>query len=218
VLGRAFIPVQRGYGQIRPTVVDNGGDPTGLVSAITWQTWGGQQAIGQGISDYVAENQIVAAGSEEPVTIVAFDLGTCRGQAAYLRVEWFYPQHGQGFEPNGMDICNWAQPGVGATAGTTPEGCPIPAHPPDPTVPTCYVTARSVNLRAAPSSSAALLGQIPESVRLSVLCLAQGEPVSGPYGTDTAWEKVTLGSTTGFVADAYVLKYGEYGAPTPPPC
>ena len=35
-----------GFGQIRPSKIFNGGDPTGLVSHITWTSWGGARASG----------------------------------------------------------------------------------------------------------------------------------------------------------------------------
>jgi len=96
----------QGFGEVRPATVFNGGDPTGLVMHITWSSWGGSTAIGTGTSDYVGPNQTVAGGTEEMVTIVAFDLGTCGGTLMYQAVEWYFPQHGQSFNPNQYeDIC-----------------------------------------------------------------------------------------------------------------
>jgi hypothetical protein len=86
-----------GFGQVRPAEVFNGGDPTGLINKITWQSWGGAIATGTGTSTYVGPNQSVAAGQPAPATIVAFDLGTCNGTYMYQAVEWFFPQHGQSF-------------------------------------------------------------------------------------------------------------------------
>jgi hypothetical protein len=86
-----------GFGQVRPAEVFNGGDPTGLVSKISWSSWGGATATGAGTSTYVAANQAVAAGTPQPATIVAFDLGTCHGKLMYQAVEWYFPQHGQAF-------------------------------------------------------------------------------------------------------------------------
>ena len=95
-----------GFGQVKPKEVYNGGDPTGLVISITWHTWGGAQAVGTGRSDYVGPNQIVAAGTIEPVRIVAFDLGTCNGRYMYEAVEWYFPQHGGSFDPSQFeDVC-----------------------------------------------------------------------------------------------------------------
>jgi hypothetical protein len=95
-----------GFGKVEPKEVFNGGDPTGLVNSITWHDWGKAQAVGTGRGFYVAPNQIVAAGKLEPVRIVAFDLGTCNGRYMYAAVEWYFPQHGQKFDPAQFeDVC-----------------------------------------------------------------------------------------------------------------
>ena len=83
-----------GFGKVAPREVFNGGDPTGLVTSITWHDWGKAQAVGTGRGFYVAPNQAVAAGKAEPVRIVAFDLGRCHGVRAYLRYKWWLPTHG----------------------------------------------------------------------------------------------------------------------------
>ena len=96
----------QGFGQVRPATVFNGGDPTGLVTGITWSSWGDSTATGTGTSDYVGPGQSVATGTQEPVTIVAFDLGTCDGKLMYQAVEWYFPQHNQAFNPNRYEnIC-----------------------------------------------------------------------------------------------------------------
>jgi hypothetical protein len=96
----------QGFGQVKPATVDNGGDPTGLVTAITWHSWGGSSATGTGTSDYVGPNQTVATGTQQPVTIVAFDLGDCGGRLMYRAVEWYFPQHRQSFNAHQYeDVC-----------------------------------------------------------------------------------------------------------------
>ncbi len=87
-----------GFGQVRPAGIYLGGDPTGDLTRILWQTWGGARAVGGGLSWYVAPNQSTAAGSEQPATVVAFDLGSCQGQRVYRAVEWYFPQHGGYFD------------------------------------------------------------------------------------------------------------------------
>jgi hypothetical protein len=95
-----------GFGKVLPKTVYNGGDPTGLVTSITWHDWGQSQAIGIGRSIYVAPNQAVAQGKIEPVRIVAFDLGTCNGRYMYAAVEWYFPQHKQAFDASQFeDAC-----------------------------------------------------------------------------------------------------------------
>jgi hypothetical protein len=95
-----------GFGQVKPPKIFNGGDPTGLVTGVTWSSWGGAQATGSGTSDYVGPNQSVAQGTEQSATVVAFKLGTCDGKLMYQAVEWYFPQHGQAFNPNQYEnIC-----------------------------------------------------------------------------------------------------------------
>jgi hypothetical protein len=102
-----------GFGQVKPSRIFNGGDPTGLVTGVVWSSWGGAQATGTGTADYVAPNQTVAQGTDESATVVAFDLGTCDGKLMYQAVEWYFPQHGQSFNPGTYEnIC------AGSYAGT----------------------------------------------------------------------------------------------------
>lgn len=96
----------RGFGQVKPAEIFNGGDPTGLVTHVVWRSWGGARAVATGISDYVGPNQTVAGGREEPVTVVAFKLGMCDGRTMYQAVEWYFPQHRQVFNQGRFeDIC-----------------------------------------------------------------------------------------------------------------
>jgi hypothetical protein len=87
----------QGFGQAEPSRIFNGGDPTGLVKHITWQSWGGPQAIGHGLAEYVGPNQSVATGTQKPATVVAFNLGTCDGKLMYQAVEWYFPGQHQSF-------------------------------------------------------------------------------------------------------------------------
>jgi hypothetical protein len=89
-----------GFGQVKPSKIFNGGDPTGLVTHVAWSSWGGAQAEATGISEYVGPNQSVAQGSEQTATVVAFNLGACDGKLMYQAVEWYFPQHGQTFNPD----------------------------------------------------------------------------------------------------------------------
>jgi hypothetical protein len=88
-----------GFGSVRPAEIFNGGDPTGLVTKITWQSWGGATATGTGTTTYVPANGPVADGRPETATVVAFNLGNCGGTYMYQAVEWYFPQHGQSFNP-----------------------------------------------------------------------------------------------------------------------
>jgi hypothetical protein len=101
-----FAQAGKGFGQVEPSEIFNGGDPTGLLTHVVWKTWGAPDAVGTATSDYVGPNQNVSAGTEEPATVVAFNLGTCAGKLMYQAVEWYFPQHGQVFNPNHYEnIC-----------------------------------------------------------------------------------------------------------------
>jgi len=97
----------KGFGLIKPAEIYNGGDPTGLLNQVVWKSWGGPKAVGTGESDYVSPTQEVAQGRQESATIVAFNLGTCHGKLMYKAIEWYFPQHGQKFNPRQYeDICS----------------------------------------------------------------------------------------------------------------
>jgi hypothetical protein len=84
-----------GFGQVKPAEISLGGDPTGLLTGITWASWGGSTATGTGTSTYVGPNQSTAQGVQETATVVASDLGTCAGVAAYQQVKWYFPEQGE---------------------------------------------------------------------------------------------------------------------------
>ena len=101
-LGRTgAFPAGIGFGRVKPAEISLGGDPTGTLSRITWHSWGGSQATGTGTSTYVGPGQTVAQGASETATVVAFDLGPCKGSPAYQQVTWYFPQHGQTPADNG---------------------------------------------------------------------------------------------------------------------
>jgi hypothetical protein len=91
-----------GFGAVRPPEISLGGDPTGILTGITWQSWGGAQATGTGTSTYVAPGQTVAQGTQESATVVASSLGTCKGGPAYQQVVWYFPEQGQTPADNGF--------------------------------------------------------------------------------------------------------------------
>lgn len=98
VLAGPWAPHQEGYGHVKPRTIFNGGDPTGLVRTIHWNSWGGRRAIGTGTALWETPNQPVAAGRfEKGARIVLFQLGSCHGRPAYDAIEWYFPRHGQKF-------------------------------------------------------------------------------------------------------------------------
>ena len=95
-----------GYGSVEPTLISNGGDPSGNIIGITWQTWGGAQATGTGTAVYVDPSTGEVTGPPQTATVVAYDLGTCGGHPAYQAVEWYFPSEGQSFDPSqGITAC-----------------------------------------------------------------------------------------------------------------
>jgi hypothetical protein len=77
------------------------------VTHLVWTSWGGPRAVASGRTDYVEPGQSVATGTEQGVTIVAFNLGTCDGKLMYEAVEWYFPQHGQDFDASHyQNICS----------------------------------------------------------------------------------------------------------------
>ena len=105
-LGQLWAPDQLGYGKVAPSMIDNGGDPEGIVSNVVWRSWGSAEAIGSGVAEYVGPNQIVADGTQEPATVVAFNLGMCDGRYMYQAIEWYFPEEGQAFDANNStNIC-----------------------------------------------------------------------------------------------------------------
>lgn len=84
-----------GFGQVKPAQISLGGDPTGMLTGITWQSWGGDTATGSGTSTYLGPDQPAAQGMQEIATVVASDLGTCGGAPAYQQVKWYFPEQGE---------------------------------------------------------------------------------------------------------------------------
>jgi hypothetical protein len=106
-LGRPWGHSQSGYGKVRPSLISNGGDPTGQVEHVHWTSWGASQAIGEGDAEYVWPGTDVASNRIAPgARVVAFHLGTCRGHRAYNAIEWYFPSYGETFDPNSyINIC-----------------------------------------------------------------------------------------------------------------
>ncbi|HEV2634340.1 MAG TPA: hypothetical protein VGX23_04275 [Actinocrinis sp.] len=107
VLGTPWNPqIQQGYGQVKPSTINNGGDPTGLVTDVVWSSWGGSTATATGTSEHVSDNESVAQGTEAKATVVAFDLGTCDGKLMYQKIDWYFPSYGQQFSSSRyINIC-----------------------------------------------------------------------------------------------------------------
>jgi hypothetical protein len=102
-------PDEKGYGLVKPATIFNGGDPSGLVTGVTWSDWGSSKAVGSGTAEYIAPGQSDADGTQAAATVAAFDLGTCDSKLMYQEIEWYFPEHGQSFNANSyINICTGA--------------------------------------------------------------------------------------------------------------
>lgn len=100
--------ITKGYGTARPSTIFNGGDPTGLVTRVTWSSWGGPRAVGTGMSYYDPPDKPVSESVREKAVVVAFDPRTCDGTYMYEAVEWYFPESGGTFSPTRyLDDCSW---------------------------------------------------------------------------------------------------------------
>lgn len=105
-----------GFGQVRPSKIDYGGDPTSFVTSVKWSSWGGARAVGHGKAVWVWPGWCVACGGVElPATVVAFGRTRCQGHSAYAYVEWFFPSRGMSFNRRlaGENLCTGAFPSNG---------------------------------------------------------------------------------------------------------
>ncbi|MGB7962249.1 MAG: cutinase family protein [Propionicimonas sp.] len=93
---------------------------------------------------------------------------------------------------------------VAAVTNSHPVVRPAPA--PAPTVQRTgkVLASPCLNFRSGPGAANPLIGCIPLATIIPVQCTAQGNAVTGPYGTETIWDRTIYGGKTGFVSDAWV--------------
>jgi hypothetical protein len=72
-----------------------------------------------------------------------------------------------------------------------------------------YAVTQAVPLRNSPSQSGATLDTVKAGAMVGIQCKASGDPVNGPFGVDSWWDKVTYGANVGFVTDEYVDTKGD---------
>lgn len=94
-LGIVWAPNQQGFGEVEPSTVYAGGSPTGLVDDVVWESWGGEEARGEGTGSWVPPGGATADSLPERAIVVASDLGDCNGQLAYRQVVWWFPDRGE---------------------------------------------------------------------------------------------------------------------------
>jgi hypothetical protein len=99
------------FGGVRPPEVNFNGDGTSFVKGIHWQSWGGKRATGTGYAYWVWPGWSEAGGSVYTrATVVAMDLGNCRGREVYRAVTWYFPSRGDVFDSNAWEenLCTGA--------------------------------------------------------------------------------------------------------------
>jgi hypothetical protein len=87
----AFAPAGDGFGTAHPHRIFNGGDPSGMVSAIHWTGWGGAVAHGRGLNP-IFEPQGGYFPRRARILLRAQGLGTCGAGPAYTRLYVRLPQ------------------------------------------------------------------------------------------------------------------------------
>lgn len=60
------------------------------------------------------------------------------------------------------------------------------------------------DFHTAPNSGTPGLGCIPNGATIAIECVKNGQAVSGPYGTETVWDRTTYGGQLGFISDSWV--------------
>jgi hypothetical protein len=87
-----------GYGQAHPAHIGQATTSATQVTGLRWTHWGATQATATGTGYWLPPKaQSFSQAQPAPADVVAFDLGTCKGTRAYLKVEWFFPTHGERF-------------------------------------------------------------------------------------------------------------------------
>jgi hypothetical protein len=94
VLGaKAYAPSGSGFGTAHPKMFHNGGDPSGMVTKITWTHWGAASAYGTGKNAlFRPEGGYYATLGT--IKLRAYDLGKCPGsqRRAYRRLKFRAPK------------------------------------------------------------------------------------------------------------------------------
>lgn len=88
-----------GFGEPHPTLIAEGNNPLTELTHIHWRNWGASRATGTGTGFWLPDGKPLADARPAPAQIVAFDLGMCHGQRAYLKEEHWIPSHSGRFNP-----------------------------------------------------------------------------------------------------------------------
>jgi uncharacterized protein YgiM (DUF1202 family) len=90
----------------------------------------------------------------------------------------------------------------GAASSTTTTA--DPSVPPTLPPPKPYKVNDGVNVRGAPTTGSAVVGQVETGKAVLVVCRTEGQSVTAPEGSSNLWLRVTVGPTTGYVSALYV--------------
>jgi hypothetical protein len=88
--GKSYMPHGRGWGTEKPSLIFNGGAPSGLVDQIRWRNWGASVATARG------RTSIYKPGGgyyskKAAIKLRAYSIGTCEGRLAYTRLSISVP-------------------------------------------------------------------------------------------------------------------------------
>jgi hypothetical protein len=87
-----------GYGHAHPVRIGQATTLTTQVTGLRWKHWGARQATATGTGFWLPPTaRSFSQAQPARADMVAFDLGTCKGTRAYLKMEWFFPGHGGRF-------------------------------------------------------------------------------------------------------------------------
>jgi hypothetical protein len=104
-LGTHLGGATKGFGLVKPKTVFLGGDPTGLVTKLTWNSWGSPVTVGTGTGYYPPPGNPVVAAVKVRVTLDASKLGTCKGHKAYKRLSFTFHYKGKAIKGSVWGIC-----------------------------------------------------------------------------------------------------------------
>ena len=150
--------------------------------------------------------------SPQPGDAVLYGLNTATANASHVGIVYSWPDVIQGNfgdaalthwqvrdDPsgnvNGESLSGWVSPvsGNGAQSG---GGSP-------PAVGT-ILGSQGRAFYIGPDTATAQVGTIPNGTQITVDCTVGGQAATGPYGTETTWDRTNYGGSVGFVSDAWV--------------
>ena len=104
-LGSHLGGATKGFGQVKPKTVSLGGDPTGIVTKLSWKSWGSPSAVGTGKGYYTPPGKPTADSVSVKVTLKASSLGSCKGHEAYKRIGFTYHYRGKSHAGASYGVC-----------------------------------------------------------------------------------------------------------------